>query len=280
VSAQGRCTLGAEIPAVGHRSLREPIVTEFENLAYALDPVAYAKAGTGFDLDDWQVELLRAATADAAFKGLCLISRQLGKSRAVSVVAAWQALFRPKSLTVVASGSQGQSQELGRQIFQTVRAVDPDEVKAENLSRIELRNGSRVICLPQSETVRGLSNAELVIVDEAQLVEREMFAALEPMQAIVKKPKLIILGTATSRVTKFYEYYKSGDFKVFERRADQCDRISKEFLADKKKSLGELLYGAEFENRWIADATQIVSDELLEAAICDYVPMQCKGERK
>ena len=125
------------------------------------------------------------------------------------------------------------------------------------------------------ETVRGLSNAALVIVDESQLVEPAMWAAMEPMQAIAKNPKLVVLGTAFTRATKFYEYYKSGDFKVFEQRADQCPRISKEFLADKMKSLGPQLYAAEFENKWLDDNAQMVSDELFDAAIdLDYLPLE------
>jgi hypothetical protein len=252
-------------------------MTDFENLAYALDPTLLFKKAVGSDPDDWQAELLLAATTGDESKILALIGRQVGKSRVVSVAAAHHALFSPGSLTVVGSGSLGQSQELGRQIFSAIHAVDSDAVRQENLTRVELRSGSRVICLPASETVRGLSNAALVIVDEAQLVEAAMFAALEPMQAVAKNPKLIILGTCTSRATKFHEFYKSGDFKVFERRSDECPRISKQFLADKLKSLGPLLYGAEFENKWIDDGSQIVSDELLDAAIDnEYVPFQCR----
>jgi len=253
-------------------------MTDAQHLAYSLDVVSFAKAATGLDLDDWQQELALAATSGDESKLLCLIGRQVGKSRAVSVVAAYHALYL-STLTVVASGSLTQSQELGRQIFSAIRAVDPDGVKSENLTRLELRSGARVICLPQSETVRGLSDAQCVIADEAQLISAEMFAALEPMQAVSKRPKFLVLGTCTSRATKLHEYYKSGDFKVFERRSDQCPRISKQFLADKLKSLGPLLYGAEFENKWIDDATQIVSDELLDAAInTEYVPIQCQRE--
>lgn len=253
-------------------------VTDFENLAYALDPVAFAKAATGLDLDDWQKELLLDATVGDQSKILALIGRQTGKSRVVSVVAAYWALFGHDEapLTVIGSGSLSQSQELGRQVFSAIRAVDPEGVKSENLTRIELRNGSRVIALPCSETVRGLSHARL-ICDEFQLLEPNFLAAIEGMGAITKKPKYICLGTATTRTTQFYTYYKSGDFKVFERRSDQCPRISKEFLADKLKSLGPLLYGAEFENKWIDDGAQVVSDELIEASIDnDYIPFQCR----
>src|SRR5579862_860931 len=232
------------------------------DLGYALDPCRLFEKAVGSRPDDWQKELLLAATSGPESKVLALVGRQGGKSRCVSIAAAWAAAFSPypPSLTVIGSGSLSQSQELGRAVFAAIRAIDPEGVKSENLTRIEMRNGSRVVCLPCSETVRGLSNAALIICDEAQLLEQSFFQALEPMGAVAKNPKLVILGTATSRATKFYQYYASGDFKVFERRSDQCPRISKEFLADKLKTLGPLLYGAEFENKWIDDASQIISD--------------------
>ncbi len=249
------------------------------NLSYALDPCRLFEKAVGSPADDWQKELLLAATSGPESNLLALIGRQTGKSRVVSVAAAWAALFSPypPSLTVIGSGSLSQSQELGRAVFGAIRAIDPNGVKSENLTRIEMANGSRVVCLPNSETVRGLSNAALIICDEAQLLEASFFTALEPMAAVAKNPKFIVLGTARSRATKFYEFYKSGTFKVFERRSDQCPRISKEFLAEKLASLGPLLYGAEFENKWIDDDAQVIGDDLLEAAVNnDYIPLQCR----
>jgi hypothetical protein len=249
-----------------------------ENLAFALCPELLFERVVKAAPDPWQCSLLRAATSSdpADRKILCLAGRQVGKSKAVSVVAAHHALFSPGSLTVVGSSALTQSQELGRSIFGAIReVVDDSEVEQQNLTRIEMASGSRIVCLPCSESVRGLSNAALVIVDESQLVEEAMWAAMEPMQAVAKNPKLIVLGTAFTQATKFYHYYKSGDFKVFEQRADACPRISPQFLEDKKKSLGPLLYAAEFENKWIDDASQMVSDDLLEAAVDDsYIPLE------
>lgn len=249
------------------------------DLRYALDPCRLFEEAVGSPPDDWQKELLLAATLGPESKVLALVGRQAGKSRCVSVAAAYHALFSPypPSLTVIGSGSLNQSVELGRQVFSAIRAIDPEDVKSENLTRLELVNGSRVVCLPNSETVRGLANAALIICDEAQLLEPSFFQALEPMGAVAKDPKFVVLGTATSRATKFYEFYKSGTFKVFERRSDQCPRISKQFLAEKLASMGPMLYGAEFENRWISDETQVIGDDLLDAAVNnDYVPLQCR----
>lgn len=247
-----------------------------ENLAYALDPAAFAKAATSLDFDDWQQELLLLATQSDESRILCLAGRQTGKSKLVSVVAAYWGIFDNEAspLTVVASGSLSQSQELGRSCFAAIRAIDPDGVKSENMTRLELKNGHRIVCLPCSETVRGLANAR-IICDEAQLLDASFFAALEPMGAVTKKPKFIVLGSATTRATHFYKLHQSGLFRVFERRSDQCPRISAQFLSDLLKSLGPSLYNAEACNVWLDSDSQMVSDELLAAAIDnDYTPLE------
>jgi len=247
-------------------------MTPAESLAYALDPELLFEKIVG-PCDDWQRDLLLASATERRILACC--GRQTGKSAVVSVLAARHALFNPASLTVVASGSLTQSQELGRRIFAGIKVLEP-EVRQENLTKVELFNRSRVICLPQSEHVRGLSKVSLVIADEAQDVEASFFASLTPMQATVKNPLLVVLGTTKARTGAFWEYYSGGNFKVFEVRSDQCPRISKQFLADQLATLGPLLYGAEYENKWMDDATQIISDDLLLAAVDhDYVPASC-----
>ncbi len=251
----------------------------YSDLAMALDPTLLFRHVVGSDPDDWQSDFLNVATLTEESKLLALIGRQAGKTRVVSVVSTYWACYdyAVSPLTVIASGSLSQSQEVGRAVFAGIRSVVGAEgVKSENMTRLELRNGARVICLPCSDTVRGLSNAR-IIADESQLLDETFFAALEPMGAVCKVPKFIVLGTATSRQTKFFQYYDSKTFHVWERRSDQCPRISKKFLQEKRESLGDVLYGAEFECKWIQDGAQAISDELLEAAINrDYVPLEAQ----
>jgi hypothetical protein len=261
-------------------------MNEALSIACALDPILFWRIATGLSsIDDWQRDLLLAATVGDESKILALVGRQGGKSRIVSVAAAWRAIFGPHqpALVLVASGSQKQSIEMGSLIFSAIHLADPsgEMIEAENMSTIRLRTGGRVICAAQSDSIRGVANVGTLLMDEAQLILPPMWAATEPAQAVAKDRKLLVLGTATSRATKFYEHYKSGTFRVFEKRSDQCPRISKEFLAEKRKSLGEILYAAEFENRWIEDGAQAISDELLEAAIDrSYVPLQVQIARR
>lgn len=249
----------------------------YSDLAMALNPTLLFEKVVGSAPDDWQADFLNVATQTDESKLLALIGRQAGKTRVTSVVAAYWACFdyAISPLTVIASGSLSQSQEVGRAVFNGIRSVVGAEgVKSENMTRLELRNGARVVCLPCSDTVRGLSNAR-IIADESQLLDESFFAALEPMGAVCKVPKFIVLGTATSRQTKFYQYWSSNTFHTWERRSDQCPRISKKFLQEKRESLGDVLYGAEFECKWIQDGAQAIADDLLEAAIDHtYVPLE------
>jgi hypothetical protein len=235
------------------------------NLAMSLAPELLFERVVGSPPDAWQRDLLNCQDSKIAV----LASRQVGKSRTTSVVAAHHAIYSPGSLVVVGSASLAQSQELGRSIFSAIREVEP-EVVAQNLTRIELHNGSRVICLPASESVRGLANCSLLIIDEAARVEPPMFAALEPMQATAKNPRLILLSTPRARIGKFFEYWTGGDFTRFEARAEDCPRISKQFLASQLKNLGPMMFNCEYGLQWLDDQGALFSDEPIQAALEDY----------
>jgi hypothetical protein len=235
------------------------------NLALSLDPSLLFERVVGAPPDPWQRDLLNCQDSKIAV----MASRQVGKSRATSLIACAQACFVSGSLTVVGSASLAQSTELGRSIFAAIRTIEP-EVKAENLTRIELHNGSRVICLPASESVRGLSNCSLLIIDEAARVEPPMFGALEPMQATAKNPRLILLSTPRGRCGKFFDYWTGGDFTRFEARAKDCPRISKAFLESQLKNLGPMMFNCEYNLQWLDDQGALFSDELIQNALDDY----------
>ena len=82
-----------------------------DDLIYALDPVEFSRA-IGIDPDPWQSEVLRSEN-----KRLLLnCCRQSGKSITTSTKALHTALYKPQSLTLIASPSLRQSQELFRKI--------------------------------------------------------------------------------------------------------------------------------------------------------------------
>src|SRR5215472_9623076 len=123
-----------------------------ENLAYALDPCLLFERVIGSEPDPFQREILLGNDP----RVLACCGRGTGKSAATAITAAHHALFTPQSLTIIGSSREETSKELGRKVWAAIKAVDADAVLQENQCRIELRSGSRVLCLPASENTRGL----------------------------------------------------------------------------------------------------------------------------
>src|SRR5207302_4542199 len=64
-----------------------------------------------------------------------------------------------------------------------------------NADMLELKNMSRVVCVPcREETIRGFSDIDLLIIDEAARVPDNLYRAVRPMLA-VSKGRLIALST-------------------------------------------------------------------------------------
>jgi hypothetical protein len=146
------------------------------DLARCLDPVILAR-DCGIDPDAWQAGLLR----ERPKRSLLLCSRQSGKSLTASLLAIWTALYDP-GLVILVSPSQRQSGELFRTVMLLYAKLDAaPSIVAESALRAELANGSRIIALPGTErTVRGLSAARMIVVDEAARVEDDLIVALPP----------------------------------------------------------------------------------------------------
>ncbi|MGB8685305.1 MAG: terminase family protein [Candidatus Binatus sp.] len=237
----------------------------YSDLAMALDPALLFARVIGAEPDEFQREILTGTDP----RVLACCGRGTGKSAATAIAAAHQALYAPGSLTIVGSPSLNVSQELGRKIFQAIKTVDAETVQ-ENLSRIELRNGSRVIVLPASEKTRGLHGCELLIIDEGQLVEPEMFSVLEPFQSTAKNPRKIVLGTPKAKIGKFWEYFSNGQYKVLKVRSTECSRISKEFLEAQLAALGPHEFAQEYEAEFQDPTSAVFSSSLIDAATRDY----------
>jgi hypothetical protein len=116
------------------------------------------------------------------------------------------------------------------------------ELATESVLKIELANGgSRIIALPGTEkTVRGLAGAALVIFDEAARCDDELFSACRPMVA-TSNGALVLLSTPRGMRGEFHSLWHNGDSAWHRVRvpASDCPRISKEFLADELRELGQ-----------------------------------------
>src|SRR5918999_205272 len=169
----------------------------------ALDPVELWKAVYHTTPDDWQAEVLRSDHQ----KVILNTSRQVGKSSTVAVKALHIGLFEPGSLVLLVSRSLRQSSELGKKVFDAYRRlgqVVPPE--SESKLALELRNHSRILCLPGGDegSIRGYSGVRALIVDEASRCPDALFTALRPMIA-VSGGSMTLLSTPFGRRGFFYQ---------------------------------------------------------------------------
>jgi hypothetical protein len=240
------------------------------DLARALDPCGLM-TDCGMQPDGWQRELL-TEIPDRALLNCC---RQSGKSTTAAILALHAALFWPTALILVVSPSLRQSGELFRKVssFYHQLGEDAEQATMESALRLEMKSGSRIISLPASEgTIRGYSSAALIIVDEGARVSDELMAAVRPTLATTRG-KLIAMSTPWGKRGWWYkEWAFGGDtWRRFMLRADDCPRISRDFLAEERRSLGEFLYSQEYQCQFLDNETSIFSSALIEGALSDEV---------
>jgi hypothetical protein len=233
------------------------------------DAVLMAMRG-GIVPDAWQSDLLRS---DA--KQLILnCSRQSGKSTISAVLAVHEAIYTNGSLTLLLAPSLRQSQELFRKVKDILVALQsphtPQIVEESNL-RLELSSGSRIVSLPGSEqTVRGYSNVGLLIVDEAAICEDALFFSIKPMLA-VSGGRIILLSTPRGKRGFFHDVWTEGgaDWNRTRITADQCPRISPEWLEREKEAMPSFWFRQEFECEFVETMDSVFSYDEVQATLSD-----------
>ena len=194
--------------------------------------------------DPWQLGLLTSA----ADRLLVLCSRQAGKSETAAALALHTALCQPGSLTLLLSPSERQSGELAAKVARLYDANgQPVATRKRTELQLHLTNGSRVVALPSSEaTTRGYSGVALLVVDEASRVPDVLYRSVRPMLA-VSKGRLIALTTAYGKRGFFYEAWAGRErWQRIRITAEECPRISPEFLAEEKQAMGERWFRQEY----------------------------------
>lgn len=241
------------------------------SLRHALDPVAFAVERLGFDPDEWQREFLRSTSAQA----LLLCTRQAGKSTASALLALHTALYRSQALVLLLSPSQRQSGLLFRKMQEfRQRLVPVPELVEDNALSCMLGNGSRVVSLPGTEeTIRGFSRPDLILVDEAARVPAALYRSIRPMRATNPHGRLAMLTSAYGQQGPFYEEWTLGDgsWHRIEVPASRVPRISPEFLANERRSLGEAWYRQEYECQFMQAAGQVFDPADIARAMTDEV---------
>jgi hypothetical protein len=233
------------------------------DLANALDPVLLAERA-GITPDHWQADMLRSS----APRRLVNASRQSGKSTLTAVQAVHTAVYDPGALVLLLSPTLRQSGELFRKALAVYRSLGrPVPAESETALTLTMENGSRIVSLPGKEgTVRGFSAVKLLVIDEAAWVANELYAAVRPMLA-VSGGHLVALSTPHGTRGWFYEAWRGGEpWERIEVPATLSPRISPQFLAEERRSMGDWWFEQEYMCRFLDAQTQPFSREDIDAA--------------
>jgi hypothetical protein len=253
-------------------------MTERTHIATALDPTRlFPAAGIG-SVDPWQRRVLLGPWS----RLLMLCSRQAGKSTTVAALAAHTALYTPESLTLITAPSQRQAKETLGKFWSFYQAIGrPTRVAAKSELRVRFENGSRVIALPGTEkTIRGYSAVDLLILDEAARIEDALYDAVRPMLAVSRSTggggRLAALTTPWGKRGWFYEAWTddSQDWERIKITANDCPRITEDFLAQERDELGSWRFQQEYLCQFTDTEDQFFRTDAIEAAAShDFAPL-------
>jgi hypothetical protein len=233
------------------------------------DRVEFARS-LGFEPDPWQGRFLRSE----ALRVLLNIARQVGKSTTAGILSLHQALAVPESLTLILAPAERQSAELMRKVLSFYGAlghVVPAD--SERKLGLELFNGSRIEALPGTEkTVRSFSGVDLLLLEEAARIQDALYYSVRPMLA-VSGGRLIMLSTPWGKRGVFFEAWDQGgpSWERYEVWAEECPRISPEFLEEEHRTLPRRIYRQEYECAFLETEDQVFSYEDVAGAITEEI---------
>jgi hypothetical protein len=141
-------------------------------------------------------------------------ARQCGKSRSLAVLALHRAFRLPgQHVLVVSAGESAARRLLGEVTAVAMRsALLAGSVTDETAGLVRLSNGSSIRSVPASErAVRGWS-VDLLLCDEAALIEDELLlAAAIPTTAARPDARIVLAGTPAGPEGAFYTFAELGE---------------------------------------------------------------------
>lgn len=249
------------------------------SIATALDPTRLFTAA-GLQPDPWQKELL----LEPWDRALLNITRQGGKSLSVAALALHTALYHEDALVLILAPARRQSKETLLKAWKLYRAAGRP-VRIDNRSELRARfeNGSRMVALPGSEkTIRGFSDVDLIVADEAARVPDELYESVRPMLG-VSDGRLVGMSTPWGKRGWFYEAWTDPeqDWHRVKHTAEDCPRLSTEFLEQEKREIGRWMYRQEYLCEFVDPVNQMFgTQEIEEAFSADVEPLFGASEQQ
>jgi hypothetical protein len=149
----------------------------------------------------------------------------------------------------------------------------------------EFPNRARITSLPGNpDTIVGFSAVTLLIIDEAARVPDNLLSVARPFLTVTEQVhgrpgRLVAASTPFGKRGWFWEAYNKtmearakGEkeyWKIIQVTAEQCPRISKEFLAQERAELGEMWFNQEYGCSFLSSVNSVFSHDLIHAMVKD-----------
>jgi hypothetical protein len=230
----------------------------------------------GFPLTDWQAAGLVLRSLFTVIIG----ARQVGKSRALAVLACWWALRRPGQVVLILSASEDGAKRLLREV-RTILAgpLLSESVVDEQAGLVVLDNGSRIVAVAQSErAVRG-ERVDLLLVDESSTVSDDVFegAALPTITArAASGARVVLAGTPWGVSGWFFRYATLGDsgrdpeVQTVRWRIADCPWVPPSFVERMRVTMTDARFRSEYEGEFVDAGSGLFSRTDLMASAAPY----------
>lgn len=208
--------------------------------------------------------------------------RQCGKSTVISVKAGEFAVKNRKKTILVIASVERQAYLL----FEKILSYLLDNYKSYVMqgkdrptkSRVKLKNGSIIYCLPTGLTGHGIRGytVDLLIADEAAFIPEEVWSAVTPMLSTTEG-QIILLSTPFGKDSYFYRCFQDSSFKKFHWSSEDCPRINKEFLKREKERMSRLQYAQEYLGEFVDELLQFFPTDLIKKTLTLLPPGKVKN---
>lgn len=242
---------------------------------------------------DWRPHAAqRKFFCSGALVRVAACGRRWGKTESLSIDAATLALGERGSRQLIVAPTDGQARLLGEavqdRLAHAFRQGDPDGLGRKFTFRsrphlvltiTEPEAGaaeSQILCRTAGRDGRNLRGlwAHRIIVDEAAYVpDRVLNEVLPPMLAD-KGGEFLLASSPNGRRAAFYTLYARGQISTqgvsyasFQCPTGDNPHLDKSWLRAQREEMGELLYGQEFEAKFIDDYGMVFREEDIEAAV-------------
>ena len=233
------------------------------------------KAWHWTNLDPWQREILNAKDRYLHITA----SRQSGKSSIMACKVFHTLLTEPNILVLIVA-EQRQSNEDMRKVKELAKTYDRilrekygGELTltpvSENITSMELPNGSRCISLPGNEKVRGYSKPRILWLDEDAFLDDEVFIGVDPMIEVSPEAQLVLSSTPNGTSGHFYHGSKDPRYRKFVVPWTMCPRISPESIEAKRITIGDAYVKQEYECQYLDELTSLFTEDGLRDSMDD-----------